>query len=627
MCALIGVLDPYWSFYLHASGLYSDYSTGGAMFLLLLLVVVGNGVLGKLWQPLALEPHELAVVAAMMMVGLAITSTGLIGYLIPNITAPYYLASNYNDWSTRLWPHLRPWMSPLDPGGKTMAIRKFFEGIPHGDPIPWGSWVRPLAFWSILLLGLYACMSSLMVIMRKQWMDYEHLSFPIAQVPQELCAAAADPWRTPSVLASPMFWFGFAVPFAVGSLAGLHHYFPGVPVVTVERSISDITPIPIEIRLSFAVLGFTFLIPNRVAFSLWSLNILSFLVRCYMRTYGLETTENLGLYGAARFPTMAHLAMGAMVVFIAAGLWFARQHLARVLRCAMGVKDTDYDDGEPSSYRTALILLGGGSVLMTVWLSRAGLHPFYATIFVLTALLVFYGVTRVVVQCGVSVTVAPLIPPTFMTSTFGTANIAAGGLSTLAMSWVWASDIRTTVMSSAAHGMYLARRRAGHLLWALLLAALVAYAVSSVFTIWLGYHYGALNLSSWFFIGGPQRLFDWTVRELETGAPANLRGILWTGVGAAIMGLLVCVHRALFWWPIHPVGFIMCSVAWTDRLWFTIFLAWLVKLVVVQFGKAEAYRRARLLFLGMILGQFTVAGVWAIVDTFTQSVGNSLFWV
>ena len=32
-------------------------------------------------------------------------------------------------------------------------------------------------------------------------------------------------------------------------------------------------------------------------------------------------------------------------------------------------------------------------------------------------------------------------------------------------------------------------------------------------------------------------------------------------------------------------------------------------------------------FLGMILGQFTVAGVWAIVDTITGSVGNSIFWI
>lgn len=106
-----------------------------------------------------------------------------------------------------------------------------------------------------------------------------------------------------------------------------------------------------------------------------------------------------------------------------------------------------------------------------------------------------------------------------------------------------------------------------------------------------------------------------------------MAGLTWTGVGAAIMLLLVVAQRRLFWWPIHPVGFIICSVYWTDALWLSIFLAWLAKLVVVNFGGPAMYRKARLFFLGMVLGQFTVAGVWALVDTFADSFGNSIFWI
>jgi len=93
------------------------------------------------------------------------------------------------------------------------------------------------------------------------------------------------------------------------------------------------------------------------------------------------------------------------------------------------------------------------------------------------------------------------------------------------------------------------------------------------------------------------------------------------------MLLLVIAQRTVFWWPIHPVGFVICSVTWTDVLWLSVFLAWLIKLVVVRVGGPALYRRARFLFLGMILGQFTVAGAWAVVDTFTGSVGNSIFWI
>jgi hypothetical protein len=93
------------------------------------------------------------------------------------------------------------------------------------------------------------------------------------------------------------------------------------------------------------------------------------------------------------------------------------------------------------------------------------------------------------------------------------------------------------------------------------------------------------------------------------------------------MLLLVIAQRTLVWWPIHPVGFIICSVYWTDALWLSIFLAWLAKLAVVNIGGAAMYRKARLFFLGMVLGQFSVASVWALVDTATNSFGNRIFWI
>jgi hypothetical protein len=627
LCAAIGLAGPYWTFYLHASTLFLDYSVAGATFLLFLVVLLGNGVLGLAVPRLALRRGELVVVTAMMLVAGAICTMGLVGYLIPNIAAPYYLATPENSWRTELWPHLKQWMSPLDPDGTTTAIKKFFTGVRAGDPMPWRPWVRPLAIWAVLLAGLYAAMTSLMALMRKQWVDHEHLSFPIAQVPEELCAAAASPWRRPSIMASPIFWGGFALPFAVGSLNGLNHYFPQVPVVTISKTIGDLTPIPFTLYLSFAVLGFTFLIPNRVAFSLWFLNILSFAFRCYMRSYGHEMREDLAIYGAAPYPVMAHQGMGAMLVFIASGIWFSRRHLGRALRCALGYGDRGYDAGEPASYRSALILLILGSAVTVVWTWLGGLSLGYSVTFVILALLVFYGLTRVVAQCGVAVTIAPLIPPTAMVSTFGSAGISRSGLTALSMSWVWCSDIRTSVMGSAAHAMYLGRRRARGLLWLLLLAAAVTFVTSSAFTVWLGYRYGASNLHRWFFLSGPEYVFDFTLRTIETGSRGNVEGYVWTGVGALLMFGLVLAQRTLFWWPVHPVGFIICSVTWTDHLVVSIFLAWLAKLLVVKLGGGSLYRRARHFFLGMILGQFSVAGVWALVDTFTGSVGNSIFWI
>jgi len=299
----------------------------------------------------------------------------------------------------------------------------------------------------------------------------------------------------------------------------------------------------------------------------------------------------------------------------------------RVTRCALGRGDAGYEAGEPASYRAALLMLAAGALAAFFWIWRGGLGAGYSAAFLAVALLIFYGLTRVVAQCGVSVTIAPLIAPSFMTSTFGSTEISRSGLAMLSMSWVWSSDIRTTVMASAAHGMYIARRGAQRLAWVMLLAAAITFVTSCVFTIWLGYRHGASNLHDWFFLGGPKYLFQWTVREINEGTPASVAGLVWTGVGALIMLLLVIAQRLFFWWPIHPVGFIICSVGWTDILWVSIFLAWLAKWVVVKIGGQAMYRKARLFFLGMVLGQFTVAGVWAVVDTLANSFDNSIFWI
>ena len=162
----------------------------------------------------------------------------------------------------------------------------------------------------------------------------------------------------------------------------------------------------------------------------------------------------------------------------------------------------------------------------------------------------------------------------------------------------------------------------------LLLAAVVTFLTATLYTVYLGYDKGAANLHSWFFVGGPKATYEWTVGELKPpGNPPNYAGYVWTAVGGGVMALLLLAHRTLFWWPVHPVGFLICSVAWTDQLWLTIFLAWLLKLLIVRAGGNKMYKGARKFFLGMVVGQFTVAGVWAVVDTITHKVGNSIFWI
>ena len=59
------------------------------------------------------------------------------------------------------------------------------------------------------------------------------------------------------------------------------------------------------------------------------------------------------------------------------------------------------------------------------------------------------------------------------------------------------------------------------------------------------------------------------------------------------------------------------------HLWFSVFIAWLLKAAILKYGGARVYTQLRPFFLGMVLGGFGSAGFWLIVDYFTGMTGNS----
>jgi hypothetical protein len=472
-------------------------------------------------------------------------------------------------------------------------------------------------------------MICMMVILRRQWVDREKLTYPLTHLPLELCGAPVGRSAVP-LLRDKAMWLGFALPFVVGSLVGLHNYYPIVPLPVLVHYIPVFRRrAELIIRLSFPMLGFFFLVSLETSFGIWFFNLLYFIARGIMNILGVGLRENLSGYGTQN-AVFAHLGMGAMIALVAAGLWVARPHLREVWRRAVRGDRSVRDADEVMPYSVAVYGTVLGLIAASVWLSYSGMPASMIAVFLFGAFVLFVGLTRIVVESGMAEAVASTISPGFCVSGFGTSAFGPRGLVSLGLTYVWCSDIRTFVMASCANGLKLidstgsGRRR---IFPAAMLAILLAIASSVWVTLKWGYAEGGTTMNSWFFQGGPMACYQWVQEKLTNPSPPNVAGWILTAVGAAVMLFLQAMRMRFAWWPFHPVGFAIGGVWIMDQIWFTCFLAWLAKAVILRYGSMKTFRGARPFFLGLILGQFTCNGIWLFIDQFTGHTGNQIFWI
>ena len=346
---------------------------------------------------------------------------------------------------------------------------------------------------------------------------------------------------------------------------------------------------------------------------------------------GITSTQKL--YYAGAFPVLAHQGMGAMLVLSVLGLWTARTHLAEVWRKATK-GDPDIDDSdEMLSYRTAVFGLMLSNALIFAWLWMAGMAWWVLPIYLTAMYLLFIAVTRVVAEGGIAAARAPLIASDFVTSGLGNTLLGPHTLTALGFTFVWAADIRTFVLASCANGLKLAEDTLGKnkrsLFWAIAIAIVVSMATSIVTVLHLSYAYGGINLNGWFFgpTGGPVYPFNFISGHLNDPQGPNIVGWISTISGGAVMGLLMLARQHFLWWPLHPLGFAVSTISMTNYISFSVFLAWLIKSIMLRYGGPSLFQRARPFFLGLILGQFAVAGIWLIIDYLTGMTDNNIYWV
>lgn len=602
---------------------------------------------------LSLNRAELLTIFAMLLMTTALVTSGLTMQLVPTIPAmDYYRATNH--WSDSLIGQIPDWMRI----GDEQASKAFFDGIQSmpgfedpqpnrfGEPflqsayetwnsirqIPWQAWQRPLLAWATFLLPLYAFMIASMVIIRRQWMDREILVYPLTRLPQEMARTEDESPKAPAL--GPLFrnsamWLGFALPVVFSSLRAIHAYYAGFPEVKLEWQTQVMADqVTLWILPSFVAIGFTYLISTRISFSVWTFALAGLFIGGWLALRGYKSPEDLGYYGSAGNPLMYHLGMGALLTMAVLGLWSARRHLGAVLRKAF-LGDASVDDSrEIMSYRAAVIVCLLSAAVMLGWLIAIGMQWWVALFFWTVAMLVYYGLTRIVTEAGLAAVVPPGLAPAFTLSKLGASAMAPASVVGIGLQYPYAADVRTFVMASTANSLKLTQEiehRRRRLFWALLLAVTITLVVSVGTAIYISYVYQGTSLEKWYYRDAPAIGLNYAKEMMRKQPDANIRGWVTSLAGVALMTLLMVAQRRFLRWPLHPIGLAIIGTWTMEKLWFSIFLAWLIKSLVLKYGGPRLYMRTVPFFLGMILGQAVIAGTWLLIDHITGVPGNALF--
>ena len=79
------------------------------------------------------------------------------------------------------------------------------------------------------------------------------------------------------------------------------------------------------------------------------------------------------------------------------------------------------------------------------------------------------------------------------------------------------------------------------------------------------------------------------------------------------------------WLPFHPVAYPFGNSFTLQWLWFSFFISWLAKWLILKHGGLGMFRRLTPFFLGLILGEFVIGGGWTIIGLIMQ-IPVYVFW-
>ncbi|MFC1714979.1 DUF6785 family protein [Candidatus Poribacteria bacterium] len=578
-----------------------------SVVIVLTVLVAVNSLIRRLSPRLALKQGELLTIFVMLSVSSAISGHDVVQSIVPAIPGGHWFATPENEWQDLFWRHL-PDVLIIE---KSSKVEGFFQG--ESSFYTQGQmhyWVRPVLWWSLLLTAILWVMVCLSTLLRKQWVEHERLSYPIVQLPLAMTNPKGRFFK------SRMMWIGFAIAGGINLINGIHVFLPAFPEIPIrsaelgqyitEEPWNAIKWTPFYI-LPFGV-GLGFIMPLEMSFSLWFF----YWVWKAERILG----SAIGLQGLPNFPYNNPQAMGSYLALAIFAIIGGRRHFYSILKGIF--RPQPYESKEPMKYRWAVIGLIGGLLFLAAFSYQMGMAVWTILLYFLVYYLFAMSVSRIRAEVGPPTHELNRVDaPDLLATAFGTRRFSTGSLVMMAYYRMFNRRSRSHPMPHTLEGFKVAEEsgmNSGRLVAAMMIAAMVGAVAAFWAFLTVAYQTG-LQFDAPSMAKRPHHAVqNWLYYPTNTNVPATI----FMGVGFLVTGFIWWMRRIFPFWPFHPAGYAIASNNFTfGWLWFSVFVSWTIKSVLLRFGGIGLYRKAYPLFLGLILGEYLVGGGWVLIRLIT----------
>ena len=632
---LICAITPFNNAYLNATPLGGGHFPLAPFFIFFLLSV-GIAALGRFrFSSNWLSGRELFVIWILMVVASGIAYTGLVRTFFINITAPFHFATPENQWADILGPLLPANWFPQSPE----AVATLYDGLSGGRQmgwmavlraIPWAVWLPPLLSWGFFTLLCYGVMICLVNLLSRQWLRNERMNFPLLRVPL-MMEEAYSQGAFGKFLRNRYLLIGLLIPTILHLINGLNFYFPAVPQVPTLILAGSYFPkygflsgfYKLNIYIYPAFIGFAFLTTRQISFSFWVFFILGGLLYGFLSVMGYNIPA--AALGITFGPTLSRpeemQMVGAYVIFFLFLLWLARYHLMEVTRQAVGAAPLQRSDAEWFSNRLAAWGFLVGLLVLIFWLHLLGVRWWVSALVVSSFLMFMMVASRIITQGGLAYFTLTAAPLDGVLTLCGPGIFSAAGIFISAViQKALFLDLREALMPSLVHASRITEivRQRRRVMTAITIALMLGVAVSFIAMLALCYRYGIRELGLDWASGTTLHTYENIVTLIETPPETSHWVHIFALVGAAVMLLIVIGYHRFYWWPLHPIGYLTCYSSAMRILWFSFFIGWLCNALCMRYGGVLLFRKLRYLFIGLIVGDFLMGGIWALVGLFSD---------